>query len=142
MTVQPPSAQNRVAIIGGGPAGLMAAEILAGAGLDVDLYDAMPSLGRKLLMAGKGGLNITHSEDSTSFLQRYGTRAGWLAPQLGQFGPDQIRAWMHGLGIESFVGSSGRVFPAQMKAAPLLRAWLHRLRQLGVRIHVRHRWQG
>ena len=137
-----PVTSPSVAIIGGGPAGLMAAEVLASAGIAADVYDAMPSLGRKFLMAGKGGLNITHAEPAADFIRRYGAAADWLAPQLAAFGPAEIRAWMDGLGIASFVGSSGRVFPEQMKAAPLLRAWLHRLRTLGVRIHVRHRWLG
>ncbi len=137
-----PVTSPSVAIIGGGPAGLMAAEVLASAGIAADVYDAMPSLGRKFLMAGKGGLNITHAEPAADFIRRYGAAADWLAPQVAAFGPAEIRAWMDGLGIASFVGSSGRVFPEQMKAAPLLRAWLHRLRTLGVRIHVRHRWLG
>lgn len=120
----------------------MAAEILAGGGIAVDLYDAMPSVGRKFLMAGKGGLNITYAEPLDLFLTRYGTRAARLTPFLETFGPASLRAWMRTLGIESFVGSSGRVFPAEMKAAPLLRAWLHRLRGTGVRFHMRHRWLG
>lgn len=132
----------RVAVIGGGPAGLMAAEVLSRAGVQVDVYDAMPSLGRKLLRAGIGGLNITHSEDYAAFCTRYGSRQPQLQPLLDQLPPDALRAWVHGLGIETFVGSSGRVFPTQMKAAPLLRAWLHRLRSAGVRLHVRHRWLG
>lgn len=131
-----------VAIIGGGPAGLMAAEVLAEGGARVDLYEAMPSVGRKFLLAGKGGLNITHSEPFEHFLSRYGTRAPQLAPLLQQFGPDALRAWVHALGIQTFVGTSGRVFPAGMKAAPLLRAWLHRLREAGVHFHMRHRWRG
>ena len=129
-------------VIGGGPAGLMAAEALTDAGLAVDLYDAMPSVGRKFLMAGKGGMNITHSEPFDAFLARYGAAREHLAPALNAFGPEVVRAWMSGLGIDSFVGTSGRVFPTAMKAAPLLRAWLHRLRQRGLRIHVRHRWLG
>ncbi len=131
-----------VAIIGAGPAGLMAAEILAAGGASVDVYDAMPSSGRKFLMAGKGGLNITHTEAKAPFRARYSDRAPDLAPFLDNFGPDEIRVWIHGLGIETFVGTSGRVFPREMKAAPLLRAWLRRLRGLGVRFHMRHRWQG
>ncbi len=131
-----------VAVIGGGPAGLMAAEVLVRGGLRVEVFDAMPSVGRKFLMAGKGGLNITHAEPREPFLSRYGARRGWLEPLLAEFGPDELRAWMTGLGIDSFVGSSGRVFPEGMKAAPLLRAWLHRLREAGVRFHVRHRWCG
>jgi len=134
---------KRVAIIGGGPAGLMAAEVLsADAGLQVDVYDAMPSLGRKFLMAGKGGMNITHSEPLPDFVSRYGARAGQVAPWLDAFGPQALRDWIHGLGIQTFVGTSGRVFPTEMKAAPLLRAWLHRLRSQGVHFHVRHRWLG
>ncbi len=132
----------RVAIIGGGPAGLMAAEVLSGAGMPVDLYDAMPSVGRKFLLAGRGGLNLTHSEDREAFLSRYGARRGNLEPLLDAFGADDLRAWAEGLGIATFVGSSGRVFPREMKAAPLLRAWLHRLREAGVNFHVRHRWLG
>jgi uncharacterized flavoprotein (TIGR03862 family) len=120
----------------------MAAETLAQAGLAVDLYDAMPSLARKFLLAGKGGLNLTHSEPSAAFLARYGERSAQLSAFIAAFGPQALRAWAHELGIETFVGTSGRVFPAQMKAAPLLRAWLHRLRGAGVRIHVRHRWRG
>jgi len=132
----------QVAIIGGGPAGLMVAEVLSRAGVQVDVYDAMPSLGRKLLRAGIGGLNITHSEDYETFCTRYGSRQPKLQPLLDQLPPEALRAWVHGLGIDTFVGSSGRVFPTQMKAAPLLRAWLHRLRGAGVRLHVRHRWLG
>lgn len=133
---------HRVAVIGGGPAGLMAAEVLSQCGIQVDLYDAMPSVGRKFLMAGKGGMNITHSEPLVDFLSRYGKRRNELAPMLERFAPDALRAWVHGLGIATFVGSSGRVFPVEMKAAPLLRAWLHRLRVSGVRFHMRHRWLG
>ncbi|WP_265944108.1 TIGR03862 family flavoprotein [Dechloromonas sp. A34] len=132
-----------VAIIGGGPAGLMAAEQLASrAGLEVAVFDAMPSPGRKFLMAGKGGMNITHAEPLPAFKARYGDRQAQIAPLLDAFGPEQLRAWIHELGIETFVGTSGRVFPTGMKAAPLLRAWLHRLRGQGVRFHVRHRWLG
>ncbi|WP_371322918.1 TIGR03862 family flavoprotein [Dechloromonas sp. ZY10] len=134
---------RRVAIIGGGPAGLMAAEQLSTVdGLEINIFDAMPSLGRKFLMAGKGGMNITHSEPRAAFIGRYGRAAERIAPLLAAFGPDDLRAWMQGLGIASFVGTSGRVFPTEMKAAPLLRAWLHRLRERGVRLHVRHRWLG
>jgi len=173
----------RVAIIGGGPAGLMAAEALAlqsfpkgatsslppfpkggvggflqpppaatftnphssfdkGESIQVDLYDAMPSVGRKFLLAGKGGLNLTHSEAREAFVSRYGSRRANIEPLLDRFGADDLRAWAEGLGIETFVGSSGRVFPREMKAAPLLRAWLHRLRGAGVNFHVRHRWLG
>jgi uncharacterized flavoprotein (TIGR03862 family) len=131
-----------VAIIGGGPAGLMAAEVLAKGGARVDLYDAMPSLGRKFLMAGKGGMNITHAEPFDIFLTRYGARRPDIEPHLRDFSPEKLREWVHGLGIDTFVGTSNRVFPADMKAAPLLRAWLHRLREIGVHFHVRHRWCG
>ncbi|MBB2495332.1 TIGR03862 family flavoprotein [Aquipseudomonas ullengensis] len=134
----PPS----VAVIGGGPAGLMAAEVLAAAGVRVDLYDAMPSVGRKFLLAGVGGMNITHSEDKPAFLARYRERRAEIAALLEDFDADGLRAWIHGLGIETFVGSSGRVFPSDMKAAPLLRAWLKRLRESGVQIHTRQRWLG
>jgi uncharacterized flavoprotein (TIGR03862 family) len=133
---------HNVAIIGGGPAGLMAAEVLSQAGVQVDLYDAMPSVGRKLLLAGIGGLNITHSEDYKKFCTRYGAEQALLQCSLDQFTPEALRTWIHTLGIDTFVGTSGRVFPKEMKAAPLLRAWLHRLRQSGVRFHVRHRWLG
>ena len=132
----------KIAIIGGGPAGLMAAEAASAAGAQVDLYDAMASVGRKFLLAGKGGLNLTHSEPSEKFLSRYGVRRAQIAPLLASFGPDALRAWARGLGIETFVGSSGRVFPTDLKAAPLLRAWLRRLRQAGVQFHMRHRWSG
>jgi uncharacterized flavoprotein (TIGR03862 family) len=132
----------RVAVIGGGPAGLMAAEVLGQAGVRVDLYDAMPSVGRKFLLAGKGGMNITHSEPIADFVSRYGARAEQVGQWLEQFNPDAVRAWIHGLGIDTFVGTSGRVFPTDMKAAPLLRAWLHRLRETGVQFHMRHRWLG
>jgi len=131
-----------VAVIGGGPAGLAAAEVIAAAGRSVEVFDAMPSPGRKFLLAGIGGLNLTHSEPTPDFIARYGERAGWLAPMLHDFGADALRAWAAGLGVETFVGSSGRVFPTAMKAAPLLRAWLYRLRTAGVRLHVRHRWMG
>lgn len=129
-------------IVGGGPAGLMAAEVLADAGVGVDLYDAMPSVGRKFLLAGIGGLNLTHSEPRAAFVARYGTGAPHVGRWLESFGPDDLRTWAAGLGVETFVGSSGRVFPSNMKAAPLLRAWLHRLRARGLRLHMRHRWNG
>ena len=120
----------------------MAAEVLSAAGRAVDVFDAMPSVGRKFLLAGKGGLNLTHGEAFERFLPRYGERSDWLAPMLHDFGPDAVRAWALGLGVTTFVGSSGRVFPSDLKAAPLLRAWLHRLRGAGVRFHMRHRWLG
>ncbi|HEV2332983.1 MAG TPA: FAD-dependent oxidoreductase, partial [Gammaproteobacteria bacterium] len=116
------------AIVGGGPTGLMAAETLARDGVKVDVYDAMPSVGRKFLQAGVGGLNLTHAEPDTAFLSRYGERREALAPYLARFGAEALRAWAKELGVETFVGSSGRVFPREMKAAPLLRAWLKRLR--------------
>jgi len=131
-----------VSIIGGGPAGLMAAEVIAAGGMRVDVYDAMPSVGRKFLMAGKGGLNLTHSEALQPFLARYGARRAQVEPWLAAFGPEALRAWAHALGVETFIGSSGRVFPKDMKAAPLLRAWLRRLRESGVVFHMRHRWLG
>jgi len=131
-----------IAVIGGGPAGLMAAQAAAERGAQVDLFDAMPSVGRKFLLAGRGGMNITHAEGYQAFVGRYGKAAGRLRPALDQFGPAQVREWVHGLGIETFVGSSNRVFPTDMKAAPLLRAWLHRLRESGVQFHMRHRWTG
>ncbi|MDE2586537.1 MAG: TIGR03862 family flavoprotein, partial [Betaproteobacteria bacterium] len=142
----PASPLPHVAIIGGGPAGLMAAEVLA-AGLPPDrarvtVYDAMPSVGRKFLMAGKGGMNITHSEGFDTLVSRYGAARERLEPLLREFGPEQLRQWIHGLGITTFVGTSGRVFPTEMKAAPLLRVWLHRLREAGVEFKVRHRWLG
>lgn len=136
------SSSSRIAVIGGGPAGLAAAEVLSGAGLRIDLFDAMPSLGRKFLMAGRGGLNLTHSEPLADFLGRYGLRSAELAPMVNACPPQSLQDWAEGLGIQTFVGSSGRVFPREMKAAPLLRAWLHRLREAGVSIHVRHRWLG
>jgi uncharacterized flavoprotein (TIGR03862 family) len=138
----PKHSTPQVAIIGGGPAGLMAAEVLATAGQRVELFDAMPSVARKFLLAGKGGMNITHAEPYDRFVTRYGERRTELQPLLDAFGPQALRDWIHGLGIDTFVGSSGRVFPTDMKAAPLLRAWLHRLREQGVVFHMRHRWLG
>ena len=120
----------------------MAAEVLSRAGVRVDVFDAMPSAGRKFLLAGIGGMNITHSEPLDAFIGRYGARRDTLAPLIERFGPEALREWVHGLGIGTFVGSSGRVFPTEMKAAPLLRAWLHRLREAGVRLNMRHRWIG
>ncbi len=129
-----------MAIIGGGPAGLMAAEALLQDGASVDLYDAMPSVGRKFLLAGKGGLNLTHSEPLDAFFKRYSDRTDQVRPWLEALSPQGLRDWAAGLGVETFIGSSGRVFPAEMKAAPLLRAWLQRLRAAGLRLHMRHRW--
>ena len=140
-SISPPTAV-RVAIIGGGPAGLMAAEALAQQGFAADVFDAMPSVGRKFLLAGKGGLNLTHSEPFEPFVGRYAEAASTLEPLLRHFGADALRTWAADLGVGTFVGSSGRVFPQDMKAAPLLRAWLHRLREQGVRFHMRHRWLG
>jgi uncharacterized flavoprotein (TIGR03862 family) len=134
--------ERRVAVIGGGPAGLMAAEYMAAAGLNVTLFERMPSMGRKLLMAGRGGLNITHSEPAAAFGARYGAAAGWLAPHLAEFSPSAVRDWCAGLGQPTFVGSSGRVFPTAMKASPLLRAWLRRLESQGVRFVTRAQWTG
>jgi uncharacterized flavoprotein (TIGR03862 family) len=130
------------AVIGAGPAGLMAAETLARAGLVVTVYDQMPSPGRKLLMAGRGGLNLTHAEPLPVFLSRYGTAGFWLEPIIAAFPPEALIAWCNGLGQRTFTGSSARVFPTAMKASPLLRACLHRLGDLGVDLRVRHRWAG
>lgn len=135
------SPTKTVAIIGGGPAGLMAAEEIASAGHSVSVYDAMPSVGRKFLLAGVGGMNITHAEPAEDFRARYSASSQFINT-LKQFDATALRNWVHGLGIETFIGTSGRVFPADMKAAPLLRAWLHRLRGLGVTFYPRHRWLG
>lgn len=142
MPSQASSPSPQVAIVGGGPAGLMAAEVLSQAGVRTEVFDAMPSVGRKFLLAGVGGMNITHAEAREQFLGRYGRRQKEIAALLGEFDADALRAWIHGLGIDTFVGSSGRVFPSDMKAAPLLRAWLKRLREQGVLIHTRCRWLG
>lgn len=131
--------QKTIAIIGGGPAGLMAAEVVSARGVKVDVYDSMPSVGRKFLMAGKSGLNITHSEPFEEFAARYGKRRPQIEPMLKAFGADQLREWVHSFGIETFVGTSGRVFPVGMKASPLLRAWIQRLTALGVTLHLRHK---
>lgn len=142
MSDQHPAPPPLVAVIGGGPTGLMAAEALANAGLAVQVFDAMPSVGRKFLLAGVGGMNITHSESYPVFISRYAERQNEIDALLRDFDADALRQWIHGLGIETFVGTSGRVFPRDMKAAPLLRAWLKRLRERGVVIHTRHRWLG
>ena len=133
---------KRIAVIGAGPAGLMAAEQIANAGYAVDVFDAMPSVARKFLLAGVGGMNITHSEPYADFITRYREASAPLRPILDNFQPDDLRRWIHELGIETFTGTSGRVFPTDMKAAPLLRRWLQRLRQQGVAFHPRHRWSG
>lgn len=131
-----------VHVVGGGPAGLMAAERLAAAGVDVTVHDRMPSVARKLLLAGHGGLNLTHSEQLDRFRTRYGAAADRLDPMLAAFGPGDLRDWCAGLGEPTFVGSSGRVFPQSFRAIPLVRAWLSRLAALGVRIETRRRWTG
>jgi uncharacterized flavoprotein (TIGR03862 family) len=129
-------------VLGGGPAGLIAAETLAQAGARVTVYDRMPAVGRKFMLAGRGGLNLTHSEPFEKLVERYGPAADWLAPALRSFPPEALRAWALGLGQDMFVGSSGRVFPVAFRATPLLRAWLVRLRELGVESRVRHEWLG
>ncbi len=138
--MSPPS--KNVSVIGAGPAGLMAAEVLAQGGAQVTVYDAMPSAGRKFLMAGRGGLNLTHSEPLPAFLARYREAMPHLAAAIESFSPQALRDWSHALGQETFVGSSGRVFPKAFKASPLLRAWLRRLDSIGVRLALRHRWTG
>jgi uncharacterized flavoprotein (TIGR03862 family) len=135
-------AEKRVAVVGGGPAGLMAAESAAAAGMQVDVYERMGSVGRKFLIAGKGGLNLTHSDAFDTFVERYGTRATDTRRWLAQFDAEALRAWAAELGVDTFVGTSGRVFPIDLKAAPLLRSWVRRLRASGVRFHVNHRWLG
>ena len=134
--------QTSAIVVGGGPAGLMAADVLSRNGVQVDLFDAMPSVGRKFLLAGRGGLNLTHSEALPQFIERYSDGQAALRPMIEAFTPEQVRQWAQDLGIDTFVGTSGRVFPTDMKAAPLLRAWLHRIRGQGVRFHMRHRWTG
>ena len=129
-------------VVGGGPAGLMAAEVARQAGLEVDLFEAKGSVGRKLLIAGKGGLNLTHGEPRPAFDARYRGRQAEVAAWLDDFGPDSLRAWASDLGVDTYIGSSGRVFPLDRKAAPLLRGWVRRLREQGVRFHVQHRWTG
>ncbi|HET6596487.1 MAG TPA: TIGR03862 family flavoprotein [Anaerolineales bacterium] len=131
-----------IIVIGGGPAGLMAAEVISTRGIKVDLYDSMPSLGRKFLMAGKSGLNITHAEPFERFASRYGERRAQIEPMLRRFGPKELVQWVQELGIETFVGTSGRIFPVGMRASPLLRTWLRRLTDSGVTFHLRHKWKG
>lgn len=140
--MSPVPSSPHAAVIGGGPAGLIAAEMLAQAGASVTVYDQMPSLGRKFLMAGRGGLNLTHSEEFERFVARYAEGSAALRPLIEAFRPEDLRAWCEALGQETFIGSSGRVFPKAFKASPLLRAWLARLEGLGVRFAPRHRWQG
>ena len=132
----------RLAVIGGGPAGLMAAEVARAAGIEVHLFEAKGSVGRKFLIAGKGGLNLTHSEPRPAFDARYRERAGEVAAWLDNFDGEALREWARGFGIETYVGTSGRVFPMDRKAAPLLRGWVRRLREAGVQFHVHHRWLG
>ena len=131
-----------IVVVGAGPAGLMAAQVLAQHKLRVAVYDGMPSPARKFLMAGRGGLNLTHSEPYEMFVTRYGARRAYLEPLLKEFGPAQVRVWADALGAETFVGTSGRVFPRAMKASPLLRAWLKQLSDAGVTLHARHKWRG
>jgi uncharacterized flavoprotein (TIGR03862 family) len=138
----PPVRDQTAAVIGGGPAGLTTAEVLSRAGVQVTVYDQMPSLGRKFLLAGRGGLNLTHSEDLERFLSRYGDAPPLLRQAIEAFPPSALRAWSEELGQPTFVGSSGRVFPKSFKTSPLLRAWLRRLGELGVQVRLRHRWQG
>ncbi len=134
--------KKTIVVIGAGPAGLMAAEVLSHSGAKVDLYDSMPSLGRKFLMAGKSGLNLTHSEPWQTFITRYGSKQKEIEAHLKHFKPGDLLAWAKELKIETFIGTSGRVFPKEMKASPLLRAWLQRLKNSGVTFHLRHRWMG
>jgi len=139
----PPSASlPGLAVIGGGPAGLMAAETARAAGVEVDLFEAKGSVGRKFLIAGKGGLNLTHAEPMPGFARRYGVRGEEVGDWLRDFGPDNLRRWARGLGVDTYVGTSDRVFPLDRKAAPLLRGWVRRLKDQGVRFHVQHRWLG
>jgi hypothetical protein len=138
----PSESHSHVAVIGGGPAGLMAAEVLARGGATVTVYDRMPSVGRKFLLAGRGGLNLTHSEELERFLGRYGAAEAPLRQAIEAFSPADLIAWCEGLGQATFVGSSGRVFPKAMKTSPLLRAWLERLRAVGVSFKLRHLWRG
>ncbi|MET0295126.1 MAG: TIGR03862 family flavoprotein, partial [Phenylobacterium sp.] len=137
-----PSKSFSVAVVGGGPSGLMAAEVLSAAGVTVTVYDRMPSLGRKFLMAGRGGLNLTHSEPLDRFLRRYGPATEGLRGIIEAFPPKALVNWAEGLGQPTFVGSSGRVFPKTMKASPLLREWLKRLEAQGVRFRLRRTWTG
>ena len=134
--------QEKVIIIGGGPAGLMSAEIIATAGYNVKIFDAMPSFGRKFLLAGRGGLNLTHSESFEKFIKNYFEAKDWLEPCIKEFDANKLQKWCHDLGQETFVGSSGRIFPKTMKTSPLLRGWLKKLDNLGVKFYPNHQWQG
>ncbi len=140
--MNPTSNSKRVVVIGGGPAGLMAAETARAAGLEVEVHEAKGSVGRKFLIAGKGGLNLTHSEPMPAFVRRFRERSDEVGGWLRDFDADALREWARGLDVETFIGSSGRVFPSDLKAAPLLRGWVRRLRESGVRFHVQHRWLG
>jgi len=142
MMLSSPNLHPAAVVIGGGPAGLMAAEVLIQAAVGVDLYDSMPSVGRKFLVAGRGGLNITHAETRDQFLSNYGSRQQQLESILDQFNPTMVRQWVHGLGIDTFIGTSKRVFPVGMKTAPLLQAWIKRLRTAGVKFYMHHKWCG
>jgi uncharacterized flavoprotein (TIGR03862 family) len=137
-----PSSRPKLAIIGGGPAGLMAAEVALSKGIRADVFEHMGSVGRKFLIAGKGGLNLTHSEDFEPFVGRYREKQAWVREWLSDFDANALRAWAKSYGIDTFVGSSGRIFPSDLKAAPLLRAWVRRLRENGVRFHVKHQCIG
>ena len=134
--------QEKVIIIGGGPAGLMSAEIIATAGYNVKIFDAMPSFGRKFLLAGRGGLNLTHSESFEKFIKNYFEAQDWLEPCIKEFDANKLQKWCHDLGQETFIGSSGRIFPKTMKTSPLLRGWLKKLDNLGVKFYPNHQWQG
>ena len=136
------ASSSQVAVVGGGPAGLMAAEVARSAGMRVDIFDRKGSVGRKFLIAGKGGLNLTHSEQHEKFVQRFGARRSEVARWLAEFDANAVRGWARELGVETFIGSSGRVFPVDLKAAPLLRGWVRRLRESGVRFHMHHHWRG
>ena len=134
--------QKKVIIVGGGPAGLMSAQIIASAGHQVKIYDAMPNFGRKFLLAGRGGLNLTHSQSFEKFVKNYFENQDWLEPCIKEFDANDLQKWCHELGQETFIGSSGRVFPKSMKTSPLLRSWLRKLDNLGVKFFPNHQWLG